>query len=41
MNETNAKEALRLHNEVEEVAKQLTEAEDRWCQLQEEIGAWS
>ncbi len=41
MNETNAKEALRLHNEVEEVGKQLTEAEDRWCQLQEEIGAWS
>lgn len=41
MNETNAKEALRLHNEVEEVGKQLTEAEDRWCQLQEEIGAWN
>lgn len=40
MNESNAKEALRLHNEVEEVTKQLTETEDRWCQLQEEIGAW-
>lgn len=40
MNESNAKEALRLHNEVEAVAKQLAETEDRWCQLQEEIGAW-
>ncbi len=40
MNESNAKEALRLHNEVEAVAKQLAETEDRWCQLQEEIGTW-
>lgn len=40
MTEGNAKEALRLHNEVEEITKQLTETEDRWCQLQEEIGAW-
>ncbi len=40
MNETNAKESLRLHNEVEAVGKQLAETEDRWCQLQEEIGAW-
>jgi ATP-binding cassette, subfamily F, member 3 len=35
---TDAKEALRLHNEVEELTKQLTAAEERWCALQEELG---
>ncbi len=34
---TDAVEALRLHNEVEAVAGQLTAAEERWCELQEEI----
>jgi ATP-binding cassette subfamily F protein 3 len=34
---TNAAEALRLHNEVSELAEPLAEAEERWCQLQEEI----
>jgi ATP-binding cassette subfamily F protein 3 len=38
MSATDAKEALRLHNEVEELAKQLNEAEERWCALQEELG---
>lgn len=38
METTDAKESLRLHNEVEDLSKQLTEAEDRWCQLQEELG---
>ncbi|HTI51661.1 MAG TPA: ABC-F family ATP-binding cassette domain-containing protein [Planctomycetaceae bacterium] len=33
-----AAEALRLHNEVTALATQLAEAEDRWCQLQEEAG---
>ena len=37
LNTSNAKEALRLHNEVSAVSTQLTEAEDRWCQLQEQI----
>jgi ATP-binding cassette subfamily F protein 3 len=32
-----AAEALRLHNEIAGVSTQLAEAEDRWCQLQEEI----
>ncbi len=32
------KEALRLHQEVETLTAQLTEAEERWCALQEEIG---
>ncbi|MBL8850671.1 MAG: ABC-F family ATP-binding cassette domain-containing protein, partial [Planctomycetaceae bacterium] len=35
---TDAKEALRLHNEVEELSKQLAAAEERWCELQEELG---
>jgi len=30
-------EALRLHNEVEALTAQLTDAEERWCRLQEEI----
>lgn len=34
---SDAKEALRLHNEVESLTTQLAEAEDRWCQLQAEI----
>ena len=36
---TDADEALRLHNDVEAVTTQLAEAEERWCQLQEEIEA--
>lgn len=35
---TNPKEALRLHNEVTTVTAELDAAEDRWCQLQEELG---
>ncbi len=37
---SNPGEALRLHNEVTALAAQIAEAEDRWCQLQEELGAW-
>jgi ATP-binding cassette subfamily F protein 3 len=33
-----AKESLRLHAELEDVSRQLTEAEERWCVLQEELG---
>ena len=36
MTATDPAEALRLHNEVSALATQLAEAEDRWCQLQEE-----
>jgi len=35
---TDPAEALRLHNEVSELTSQLTEAESRWCHLQEEVG---
>ncbi len=34
---TDANEALRLHKEIEALTAPLAEAEDRWCQLQEEI----
>jgi ATP-binding cassette subfamily F protein 3 len=34
---TDAKEALRLHNELETVTTQLNEAEEKWCVLQEEM----
>ena len=37
MTATDPAEALRLHNEVSALTTQLAEAEDRWCQLQEEI----
>jgi ATP-binding cassette subfamily F protein 3 len=36
---TDADEALRLHNEVSAVSVQLAEAEERWCELQEELEA--
>ena len=29
---------MRLHNEVVELSKQLNQAEERWCVLQEELG---
>lgn len=35
---TDAKEALRLHNELEAVTAKLTEAEERWVTLQDELG---
>jgi ATP-binding cassette subfamily F protein 3 len=37
MQSTDANEALRLHKEAETVTARLAEAEDRWCQLQEEM----
>jgi ATP-binding cassette subfamily F protein 3 len=35
---TDAVEALRLHNEISALTVQLTEAEERWYRLQQEIG---
>jgi ATP-binding cassette subfamily F protein 3 len=37
LNCTDATEAMRLHTEVESLTAQLTQAEDRWCELQAEI----
>ncbi len=34
---SNAKEALRLHNEIAALTDQLAPAEERWCELQEEL----
>ncbi len=39
MQSSDPDEALRLHNEVTSLAAKIAEAEDRWCQLQEEITA--
>jgi len=41
LSETDPDEALRLHNELTEVTEQLTEAENRWCDLQEQLEAWA
>lgn len=38
MSATDPAEALRLHNEVAALTTQLADAEERWCQLQEELG---
>ena len=38
MQATDPAEALRLHNEVAELAAQLATAEENWCRLQEELG---
>jgi ATP-binding cassette subfamily F protein 3 len=37
MASTDAGEALRLHNEIAALTEQLTPAEERWCELQDEI----
>ena len=41
LSETDPDEALRLHNELTEVAEKLAEAEDRWCELQEQLEAFA
>lgn len=40
LNTADAAKALELHNKIEPIAKELTEAEERWCELSEEIGDW-
>lgn len=37
MSTTDAKEAMRLHEELSGVANELSEAEERWCELQSEL----
>ena len=36
MSETDPEEALRLHNQLADVSEELSRAETRWCELQEE-----
>ena len=38
MGTTDSKDAMRLHNEVERLTKELSDAEERWLMLQEELG---
>ncbi len=40
MNTTDAKLALEVHTELAEVTQQLSESEDRWCAITEELGGW-
>jgi ATP-binding cassette subfamily F protein 3 len=35
---TNAAEALKLHTEIEAISSQLAPAEERWLELQEDLG---
>ncbi len=35
---TDQKESMRLHEEIQDLTRQLNEAEERWCELQEELG---
>ena len=35
---TDAEEAMKLHEKISEIATQLSESEDRWCEIQEELG---
>ncbi|MFT7638570.1 MAG: ATP-binding cassette subfamily F protein 3 [Pirellulaceae bacterium] len=39
LTETDPKEAMRLHNEVATVSEELAQNEERWLELQEDVGA--
>jgi ATP-binding cassette subfamily F protein 3 len=41
LKETDPHEAMRLHEEVTRLTEELTAAEERWCELQEELEAAS
>jgi ATP-binding cassette subfamily F protein 3 len=38
LSSTDPQEAIRLHKEIDELTRQLTDAEERWCVLQQELG---
>ncbi len=40
MQSTDPNEAMKLHEEVESLSAQASEAEEKWCALQEELGEW-
>lgn len=40
MQTSDAKKAMALHVQIEAVAKELAETEERWCELQQELGEW-
>lgn len=37
---SDAKKAMELHVQIEAVGKELAEVEERWCELQQELGEW-
>ncbi|MCA9009333.1 MAG: ABC-F family ATP-binding cassette domain-containing protein, partial [Planctomycetaceae bacterium] len=40
LNTSDAKKAMTLHTQIEAVAKELAEVEERWCELSQELGDW-
>ena len=40
LNTSDAERALQLHNEIEAIQTELSEAEEKWCELSEELGEW-
>ena len=38
LNTSDAKKAMALHTQIETVAKELAEVEERWCELSQELG---
>ena len=40
LNTSDAKKAMALHTQIELVTKELAEVEERWCELQQELGEW-
>jgi ATP-binding cassette subfamily F protein 3 len=37
---TDPDDAMQLHTRIEELKAELSEAEEKWCELQEELGEW-
>jgi ATP-binding cassette subfamily F protein 3 len=37
---SDAKKAMELHTQVEAVGKELADVEEKWCELQQELGEW-
>ena len=40
LNTSDAKKAMALHTQIETIAKELAEVEERWCELSQELGDW-
>jgi ATP-binding cassette subfamily F protein 3 len=40
MKTSDAKKAMELHTQLEAVTKELADVEEKWCELQQELGEW-
>jgi ATP-binding cassette subfamily F protein 3 len=40
MQTSDPKKAMELHKKIAAVSAELEEAEQRWCELQQELGEW-